>query len=110
MKKDSMRVPLKVWDEGVPMEEAAIEQMGKICELPFIFRHAALMPDGHLGIGGAVGAVVPTVGAIVPAVTGVDLGCGMAAVRTTLTASNLPDDLTWVRAAIEAEIPHGRTD
>ena len=110
VKKDLMRVPLKVWDEGVPMEEAALAQMEAICQLPFVYQHAALMPDGHLGIGGAVGAVVPTVGAIVPAVVGVDLGCGMAAVRTTLTADDLPDDLGHVRAAIEAEVPHGRTD
>lgn len=110
VKKDSMKVPLKIWDDGVPMEEAALAQMEKICQLPFIYEHAALMPDGHLGIGGAVGAVVPTVGAIVPAVVGVDLGCGMAAVRTSLKASDLPEDLRHVRAAIEADVPHGRTD
>lgn len=105
-----MKVPLKVWDDGVPMEEEALKQMERICQLPFIYEHAALMADGHLGIGGAVGAVVPTVGAIIPAVVGVDLGCGMAAVRTTLTANDLPDSLGHVRAAIEAMVPHGRTD
>jgi len=110
VKKGSMKVPLKIWDEGVPMEEAALAQMEKICRLPFIYEHAALMPDGHLGIGGAVGAVVPTVGAIVPAVVGVDLGCGMAAVRTSLKASDLPEDLRHVRAAIEEDVPHGRTE
>jgi tRNA-splicing ligase RtcB (3'-phosphate/5'-hydroxy nucleic acid ligase) len=112
VKTDAMKVPLKVWDgDGqVPMEEEALRQMERICQLPFIYEHAALMPDGHLGIGGAVGAVVPTVGAIVPAVVGVDLGCGMAAVRTTLTANDLPDSLGHVRAAIETEVPHGRTN
>src|SRR5262245_27695546 len=68
------------------------------------------MPDVHWGIGATVGSVIPTVGAIIPAAVGVDIGCGMMAVRTTLTASDLPDDLRAVRSAIERADPHGRTD
>src|SRR4029079_17544066 len=66
--------------------------------------------DVHWGIGATVGSVIPTKGAIIPAAVGVDIGCGMMAVRTTLAASGLPDDLGPVRAAIEEAVPHGRTD
>jgi tRNA-splicing ligase RtcB (3'-phosphate/5'-hydroxy nucleic acid ligase) len=69
----------------------------------------AAMPDVHWGIGATVGSVIPTVGAVVPAAVGVDIGCGMAAVPTTLTASDLPESLRDVRAAIERAVPHGRT-
>jgi tRNA-splicing ligase RtcB len=75
IKNESMRVRLKIWDQGVEMTDNTIEQMSKICELPFVLDHAALMPDGHLGIGGSVGSVVATMGAICPAISGVDLGC-----------------------------------
>ena len=109
-KTDAMRFPLKVWGDGVPIEDGALAQMRRVCELPFIYKHAALMPDAHAGIGGCVGAVVATRGAIVPAITGVDLGCGMLAVRTNLTASDLPDSLSSMRSAIEAAVPHGRTN
>lgn len=107
-----MRVPLKIWDAdgNVPMEPAVITQMSNICKLPFVFDHAALMPDGHVGIGGSVGSVVATIGAVVPAICGVDIGCGMMAVRTSLTANDLPDNTHHIRLAIEAVVPHGRTD
>src|SRR5437773_1856124 len=72
-------------------------------------RWVAAMPDVHWGVGATVGSVIPTVGAIIPAAVGVDIGCGMAAVRTTLTASDLPDNLREVRAAIERAVPHGRS-
>jgi tRNA-splicing ligase RtcB len=68
------------------------------------------MPDVHMGIGATVGSVIPTKGAIIPAAVGVDIGCGMAAVRTSLVVSDLPDDLKSLRSAIEAAVPHGRTD
>lgn len=106
----AMRVPLKVWGDGVPIEEAALAQMRRACELPFVYRHAALMPDAHVGIGCCVGAVVATKGAIVPSITGVDLGCGVLAAKLNLTASDLPDSLGHVRSAIEAAVPHGRTN
>ncbi|MGH9844741.1 MAG: RtcB family protein [Blastocatellia bacterium] len=92
------------------MEVDAIAQMERISQLPIVFSHTALMPDGHLGIGATVGSVVATQSAIIPAAVGVDLGCGMAAVQTTLNARNLPDNLKNIRTAIEKAIPHGRTD
>jgi len=107
---NQMSVPLKAWLPSCGTDEQTLEQMSKVCSLPFIFRHAALMPDGHLGKGSAIGAVVPTKGAIIPAVTGVDLGCGMMAVQTTLNANHLPDNLRNIRRAIEKAIPHGRTE
>jgi tRNA-splicing ligase RtcB len=100
-------VPVKMWTKGVPVEESAKEQLSNIAKMPFIYRHVAVMPDVHLGKGSTIGSVVPTIGAIVPAMVGVDLGCGMVAVKTTLTASDLPDNLGPMRAAIEKGIPHG---
>jgi tRNA-splicing ligase RtcB len=102
-------VPIKAWTRGVPIEEAAARQLANVARLPFIHRWVAAMPDVHWGIGATVGSVIPTVGAIIPAAVGVDIGCGMMAVQTTLTANDLPDSLREVRAAIEAAVPHGRT-
>jgi tRNA-splicing ligase RtcB len=79
--------------------------------LPIVHHHVAAMPDVHFGIGATVGSVViPTLGAIIPAAVGVDIGCGMMAVRTSLTASDLPDDLKGMRSLIERVVPHGRTN
>ena len=100
---------IKAWTRGVPVEDAAWTQLGNIASLPFIHKWVAAMPDVHLGRGATVGSVIPTRGAIVPAAVGVDLGCGMMAVRTSMSASDLPDDLAGVRSAIEAAVPHGRT-
>ena len=102
-------VPIKHWTRGVPLEEEARQQLLNIARLPFIHGWLAVMPDVHLGKGATVGSVVPTIGAIVPAAVGVDIGCGMMAARTTLVASDLPDDLAPLRSAIEAAVPHGRT-
>ena len=101
--------PIKLWTRGVPLEDEAREQLINIARLPFIHGWVAVMPDVHLGKGATVGSVVPTVGAIVPAAVGVDIGCGMIAARTTLTASDLPENLQGVRTAIETAVPHGRT-
>ena len=102
--------PIKAWTRGVPIEESARQQIENVARLPFIHRHVAIMPDVHWGMGATVGSVIPTVGAIIPAAVGVDIGCGMAAVRTTLRASDLPDSLGALRSAIEAAVPHGRSD
>lgn len=102
-------VPIKAWTRGVALEEAARKQLGNVAQLPIVFRHVAVMPDVHFGIGATVGSVVPTQGAIIPAAVGVDIGCGMVAVETSLPASQLPDSLTNLRAAIERAVPHGRT-
>lgn len=102
-------VPIKLWTRGVPLEDAAREQLQNIARLPFIHKWVAVMPDVHLGKGATVGSVVPTIGAIIPAAVGVDLGCGMIAARTSLVASDLPDNLAGLRSAIERAVPHGRT-
>ena len=87
------------------LEELTHAQAETTSRLPFIFPHLALMPDAHLGLGATVGSVIPTLGAIVPAAVGVDIGCGMIAVRTQLHAGDLPADLTPLREAIEAAVP-----
>src|ERR1044071_5580030 len=99
--------PIKAWVEGVPVEDAARRQLFNIAALPFIHGHVAVMPDVHLGKGATVGSVIATRAAIVPAAVGVDIGCGMMAVRTTLTAGLLPDDLGAIRAEIERAVPKG---
>jgi tRNA-splicing ligase RtcB len=103
-------VPIKAWTRGVPVEDAAKQQLLNIATLPFIFRWIAVMPDVHLGKGATVGSVIPTTKAIIPAAVGVDIGCGMMAVRTSLNARDLPDDLHALRTVIERAVPHGRTD
>src|SRR5262245_6960107 len=99
--------PIKAWVEGVPVDEGARQQLFNIAALPFIHSHVAVMPDVHLGKGATVGSGIATRGAIVPAAVGVDIGCGMMAVRTTLQAKDLPDDLHALRRGIEAAVPHG---
>jgi tRNA-splicing ligase RtcB len=102
--------PIKAWTKGVPVEDAAKQQLFNIATLPFIYRWIAVMPDVHLGKGATVGSVIPTTTAIIPAAVGVDIGCGMMAVRTSLNARDLPEDLKGLRSAIERAVPHGRTD
>ena len=102
--------PIKAWVRGVPLDPKAREQLVATARMPFIHRHLAVMPDVHHGIGATVGSVIPTVGAIIPAAVGVDIGCGMCAVRTSLSASDLPTSLGTVREAIERAVPHGRTN
>jgi tRNA-splicing ligase RtcB (3'-phosphate/5'-hydroxy nucleic acid ligase) len=106
---ESYGAPIKAWTRGVPVEEQAAEQLRNVASLPFIHKWVAVMPDVHLGYGATVGSVIPTVGAIVPAAVGVDIGCGMMACRTSLQAKHLPDDLKKMRTAIEKAVPHGRT-
>jgi len=101
--------PVKHWTRGVPFDDKARAQLARIAELPFIHKWIAVMPDVHLGKGATVGSVVPTKKAIIPAAVGVDIGCGMMAVKTTLRADNLPDSLAGLRASIERAVPHGRS-
>ena len=101
--------PIKLWTQGVPVEADAQQQLINTAKLPFIFKHLAVMPDVHLGKGSTIGSVIPTLGAVIPAAVGVDIGCGMMAARTSLTASDLPDNLSGLRDAIERAVPHGRT-
>jgi tRNA-splicing ligase RtcB len=107
---DGGTVPIKAWIKGVALEDEARKQLLNVAQLPFIYKWVAVMPDVHWGMGATVGSVIPTVGAIIPAAVGVDIGCGMIAAKTTLKASNLPDDLKQVRHAIEKAVPHGRTN
>ena len=99
--------PIKMWTQGVPVEESAKKQLSNTARMPFIYKHIAVMPDVHLGKGSTIGSVIPTLGAIIPAAVGVDIGCGMMAAKTTLTASDLPDNLGPLRSAIEKAVPHG---
>jgi tRNA-splicing ligase RtcB len=99
--------PVKMWTKGVPVEEEARLQLANTAKMPFIYKHLAVMPDVHLGKGSTIGSVVPTLGAVIPAAVGVDIGCGMMAAKTTLTAHDLPDNLGKLRSAIERAIPHG---
>jgi tRNA-splicing ligase RtcB len=99
--------PVKAWIDGVEFEESARQQVAAMASLPFVHSHIAIMPDVHMGIGATVGSVVPTLGAIVPAAVGVDIGCGMVAQRTTLRATDLPDDLGPLRHEIERSVPVG---
>lgn len=102
-------VPIKMWTRGVPVEPEAIKQLQNAASLPFVHKWVAAMPDVHYGIGATVGSVIPTRGAIIPAAVGVDIGCGMLAVRTNLESARLPDDLAPLRSAIEKSVPHGRS-
>ena len=106
---ETSNVPIKAWTRGVGIEDSARKQLENTARLPIIFRHVAVMPDVHFGIGATVGSVVPTQGAIIPAAVGVDIGCGMMAVQTDLDAKLLPDSLKSLRSAIEKAVPHGRT-
>ena len=95
----------KIWTDVV--EDSALVQIENLCKMPFIHKHVAVMPDVHCGYGSTVGSVIPTKGAIIPAAVGVDIGCGMMAVKIEM---DLPDNLAKVRAAIEEAVPHGRSN
>ncbi len=101
--------PIKSWTRGVLFEDKAREQVLNVAQLPFVEGWVAVMPDVHWGMGATIGSVIPTDKAIIPAAVGVDIGCGMMAVKTSLRGDDLPDNLGAMRSAIEAAVPHGRT-
>jgi tRNA-splicing ligase RtcB (3'-phosphate/5'-hydroxy nucleic acid ligase) len=103
-------VPVKAWTKGVPLEKEAEQQLMNVAQMPFIHSHIAVMPDVHWGLGATIGSVIPTVKAIIPAAVGVDIGCGMMAVQTSLKATDLPESLKEIRSNIEKAVPHGRTN
>jgi tRNA-splicing ligase RtcB (3'-phosphate/5'-hydroxy nucleic acid ligase) len=103
-------VPIRAWTRGVLIDPEAEKQLRNVAQMPFVFRWVAAMPDVHWGIGATIGSVIPTKGAIIPAAVGVDIGCGMMAVQTTLNSRNLPDNLKKLRDRIEVAVPHGRTN
>jgi len=107
---EGSKFPVKSWTEGVPIALNAIEQTRHVANMPFIYKHVALMPDVHWGMGATVGSVIATKGAIIPAAVGVDIGCGMIAMKLDLWATDLPDSLAGLRSRIEKAVPHGRTN
>lgn len=98
-------VPVKIFTNDIDNE--SIEQLKKMAQLQFVYSHIAVMPDVHVGKGATVGSVIPTKHAIIPAAVGVDIGCGMNAIRLNLKASQLPDNLSSLRNAIERKVPVG---
>ena len=99
------RVPIKIWTRD--LEPQALQQLVNLSQLDIVRHPIAVMPDVHMGVGATVGSVIPTARAIIPAAVGVDIGCGMVAVRLTLNARDLPDNLHAIRNAIEAAVPVG---
>ncbi|WP_030565211.1 RtcB family protein [Streptomyces aureocirculatus] len=100
-------VPIRMWADPRTVEGAAMQQLQNVATLPWI-KGLAVMPDVHYGKGATVGSVIAMQGAVCPAAVGVDIGCGMSAVRTSLTAADLPDDLSRLRSKVEQAIPVGR--
>ena len=101
-------VPVRLWTDTAQSE--TLDQLKNVAGLPITYSHVAAMPDVHYGRGATVGSVIATRGAIIPAAVGVDIGCGMQAVRLDLEAGRLPDNLRPVREAIEARVPVGSRD
>jgi len=99
------KVPVKIYTDDI--EHEAYQQLLNISQLPFVHSHVAAMPDVHYGKGATVGSVIPCKGAIIPAAVGVDIGCGMNALRLSVKAHELPDNIRGIRTAIEAAIPVG---
>jgi tRNA-splicing ligase RtcB (3'-phosphate/5'-hydroxy nucleic acid ligase) len=102
------RVPIRLWAPLSDVDTATLRQLKHVAALPWVAHHVAVMPDVHLGKGATVGSVVALRGAVAPAAVGVDIGCGMAALQTNLSACDLPDDLKPLRLAIEEAVPVGR--
>lgn len=97
--------PVKIYTRDI--DNTALTQLKMIAQLPVIHSHVAAMPDVHLGIGATVGSVIPTLNAIIPAAVGVDIGCGMSALRLSVKSFQLPDNLLDMRSAIERAVPVG---
>ncbi|MCM2413440.1 RtcB family protein [Streptomyces sp. RKAG290] len=101
------KVPIRMWTDPASVEDVAMQQLRNVATLPWI-KGLAVMPDVHFGKGATVGSVIAMHGAVCPAAVGVDIGCGMSAVKTSLTANDLPGDLSRLRSKIEQAIPVGR--
>ncbi|RZS45187.1 tRNA-splicing ligase RtcB [Herbihabitans rhizosphaerae] len=101
------RVDIKMWTRPETVEDQAMGQLRNISALPWVFKHVAVMPDVHFGKGATVGSVIAMRDAVSPAAVGVDIGCGMTAVRTSLRANDLPASLAHLRSRIEARVPVG---
>ncbi|MFE2160869.1 RtcB family protein [Streptomyces lydicus] len=101
------QVPIRMWTDPATVEDVAMQQLRNVATLPWI-KGLAVMPDVHYGKGATVGSVIAMRGAVCPAAVGVDIGCGMSAVKTSLTANDLPGDLSRLRSKIEQVLPVGR--
>ncbi|MEV4254037.1 RtcB family protein [Spirillospora sp. NPDC049652] len=101
------RVPIRMWADPSTVEEVALEQLHNVARLPWV-EGVAVMPDVHYGKGATVGSVIAMCDAVSPAAVGVDIGCGMTAVKSSLTLEDLPDDLSGLRAKLEKAVPVGR--
>src|SRR5499433_2891586 len=101
------KVDILTWAPPAEIESVAIDQLRNVAALPWVFHHVAAMPDVHYGKGATVGSVIAMKGAVSPAAVGVDIGCGMGAVRTNLTAADLPESLRAIRSDLEDAIPVG---
>lgn len=104
---EGKKVPIKTWADKVIIEEEAMKQLMNLSEMPFIYKHIAVMPDAHWGRGATVGSVIATQGAIIPAAVGVDIGCGMSAVKLKFKIDKLGDSLDKLRSSIEKSVPVG---
>ena len=110
LSNEKARTHVRAWIDQVPVEREAKEQLSYLSSMTEVIRHPiAAMPDLHYGKGATVGTVIPMTQAIIPSAVGVDIGCGMMAVRTSIRAEHLPDNLDHARLAIECAVPHGRT-
>ena len=102
---ETSHVPIKAWTHGVPFEAEAQDQLRRVAALPFVHKWVAVMPDVHAGMGATIGSVIASKKAVIPAAVGVDIGCGMMAVHTSLKATDLPDSLADIRSDIERAVP-----
>lgn len=103
----TQRVPIKIWSDLSKVEPESIKQLENVASLPFIFKHVAAMPDVHLGVGATIGSVIATKGAVCPAAVGVDLGCGMMAVKLNVEPNKVIDKVKEIRHSIERSVPVG---
>jgi tRNA-splicing ligase RtcB len=101
------KVDIHLWAHPSEVEPDALDQLRHVAGLPWVFHHVCAMADVHVGVGATVGSVIAMQGAVAPAAVGVDIGCGMGAIRTNLTASDLPDSLHALRTDLERRIPVG---
>jgi len=104
---ESKGATIKAWTNVDNIESEALRQLYRVADLPFIYKHIAVMPDVHAGIGATIGSVIATQSALIPSAVGVDIGCGMLAVKTSLNFKDLPKDLTTLRLDIEKAVPLG---
>src|SRR5690554_7413663 len=103
---ETENLPIKLWLSEEKMDKGALEQARNLANLPFAFKHIAIMPDTHQGYGMPIGAVLATKGVIIPNAVGVDIGCGMCSLKTSLTAIDT-DDLKEIVKRIRATVPVG---